>query len=174
MDTNESVETPAEATQALSPQFAALAKAKRALQAKERALQAKEAALNTSKPDNTALDEYKARLKREALRVLQEEGVTYDQLTEQVLSSSQDNPSVSRLEAEIKAIKDSLENQSKSQIDREKQVRDRALAVMQRDADKLVSEGDTYEMVREAGYAKKAIELIDKTACQDWRSHPCG
>lgn len=151
-----------EATKPLSPQFAALAKEKRALQAMKRELEAQKAA-QTQPGTMKALEDYRARLKTEALRVLQEEGVTYDQLTEQILASGQDNsPAFSRLEAEIKALKEGLENQTKSMTQRDQDSEKQALALMTRDADKLVAQGDDYEMVREAGYTPKAIELIHR------------
>ena len=65
-----------EDTKPLSPQFAALARERRALQVKERELAAKEAALTQNPGGSDVI----ARLKQQPLSVLQEAGVTYEQL----------------------------------------------------------------------------------------------
>lgn len=164
LDKGEDTAAAAEATQPLSPQFAALVKQKRALEARERALQAKEAALQSKPQSNEALDQYKARIKSEALKVLQEEGVTYDQLTEQILSSSDPNSSTySKIESEIKALNEKLENQNKSFQERDAQAEKQVLSQIKREADQLVAQGEDYEMVREAGYTPQAVELVHRT-----------
>jgi hypothetical protein len=166
-DTLASIEQATQASEEnkpLSPQFAALAKQKRAQQLKEQELLAKEKALEINQGGMKSLDEYRARIKANALSVLQEEGVTYDQLTEQILASNQENADLAALKAEIKALKEGFDNQSKSQTEREAQVERQVLAQIRRDADQLIAQGgDEYEMVREAGYTPKVVELIHKT-----------
>lgn len=152
-----------EDTKPLSPQFAALAKQKRALQLKEQEILAREKVLETSSGDTKSLEEYRNRIKANALSVLMEEGVTYDQLTEQILASNQENPDLSSLKAEIKALKEGLDNQSKTMTDREVQAEQQVLAQIGRDVTSLISQGDDYEMTREAGYGQKVVELIHRT-----------
>ncbi len=164
LDKNEPADKATEATQPLSTQFAALAKQKRALQLKEQALLAKEQELASKGTDNTSLQEYKARLKANALSVLREEGVSYDQLTEELLASTPDNGAAySEIKAELKALKEGLENQNKSLTDRDAAAEQQVLSQMKVEAERLVAEGEDFAMVREAGYVPKAIELIHKT-----------
>lgn len=158
---NEQVESVKEDTKPISPQLAAIARQKRMLQLKEQELVAKEKAL-TTQPAGQTLEEYKARIKANALSVLQEEGVTYDQLTEQILATNQENAKISALETKIASLEKGLQDQGRSQTEKDAQTEKQVLAQLTRDATSLVSEGDAYEMVREAGYAPKVVELIHK------------
>ncbi len=152
-----------EDTKPLSPQFAALAKQKRALQLKEQEILAKEKALETQSGGMKSLEEYRARIKANALSVLMEEGVTYDQLTEQILATNQDNVDLSALKSEIQALKDDLNAQKTSTSERDAATEQQVLAQIKRDADSLIAQGDDFEMIREAGYGPKVVELIHKT-----------
>lgn len=97
-----------EATQPISPQLAALAKQRRALQVKERELAEKEKALNN--PGQTR-SELEARIKSQPLSVLQELGVTYDQLTQEILGQTSNyNPEVEKLKAEIEELKKGVDS----------------------------------------------------------------
>jgi hypothetical protein len=160
-DTGGQVEPTVEATQPLSPQFAALAKQRRALQVKERELADREAALK-SQPAQAGED-WVAKLKSQPLSVLKEHGVTYDQLTDAILAEqSGRDPEVALLKQEIQTLKEGLETKF---TERDKQAEQQVLADMTREAEELVKTGDEYEMVRRSGSARKAIELIERT----WR-----
>ncbi len=164
LDTTEQTEEATEETKPLSPQFAALAKQKRALQLKEQELLAKEKALETQSGDKMSLESYRARIKANALSVLMEEGVTYDQLTEQILASNQEGADLQALRAELKAELAAIkEEQTKSLSERDAASEKQVLSQIRKDTDALISQGDEYEMVREAGYAPKVVELIHKT-----------
>lgn len=158
--TTEQVAVASEETKPLSPQFAALARQKREIQLERQKLNAEKAALVTESGDKTSLAEYKARIKANALSVLQEEGVTYDQLTEQILADNgSNNADLSAIKAEIKALKDGFDNRlSERDVLAETQVKTQ----IRRTVDQLVATGDDFEMVREAGYAPKVVDLIDK------------
>lgn len=157
----EQVKAAPEATEPLSPQFAALAKAKRTLQAKERELASREAALSSA-PVTT--DSYtKDQIRANALSIIREAGVTDDQLTESLLRESEDyGPGYTKLESEIQAMKQLLESQTKTSLDNEQAVEKQVLAQIQSDVDSLISDGDEFEAVREAGYGPKVTELIHK------------
>lgn len=149
----------AEDTKPLSPQFAALAKQRRALQVKERELAEREKALQAQPQSGS--DDLVARLKSEPLRVLQEHGVTYDQLTDAILSNQNvHNPEIQELKAEIKALKEGVD---KSLSDRDAQAEQAVLAEMRREAVLLAKSGDTYEMVRETNSVPDVIQLIHRT-----------
>lgn len=161
--TDTSVNKPAEATvevtQPLSPQLALLAKQKRALQVKERELQEREKALLSKDSGNPSIEV--ARLKSEPLRVLLENGVTYEQLTEAILNNpGGQNSEVMALKQEIEALRQGLDKKfADRDADGEKQV----LAEMQREANLIVGQNDDFELVRETKSVPKAIELIRRT-----------
>lgn len=152
-------EATVEATQPLSPQFAALARQKRALQLEKAEFDKQKAELS-SQPTK-ALEEYKAKLKSSPMRTMLEEGVSYDQLTEEILSDQGGfNPEIQELKAQIKALKEGVD---KTLVDRDTQAEQAALNEMRREADRLAKEGDTFEMVRETQSLPKVIDLIHRT-----------
>lgn len=163
-DPVESTGAAPEVTKPLSPQFAALAKKERALQVKEREIAAREQALSANGSGTTPSPDLIARLKADPLSVLDEQGVTYDQLTEAIVARSQNQgPEYQRLQAEIKAVKDALETQTKTQAQRDQDAEAQVLSQIGKDVKRLVAEGDTYELVREAGYEQKVVDLIHRT-----------
>ncbi len=151
-----STNTTVEATQPISPQYAALAKQRRALQVKERALLDRERALESKSQgsDQIPID----RLKSEPLSVLLEAGVTYEQLTEAILNN-QGNPELSALKAEMKALKEGVQKQFSEQ--EENQIKS-SLATMRRQAESLIS-SDDYELVRESRSLPDVMRLIERT-----------
>lgn len=145
-----------EATEPISPQFAALARQRRALQVKERELREKEKALaeGSSGTDHIPL----ARLKSEPLKVMLENGVTFEQLTEAILAN-QANPELNALKAEMSALKDGVE---KRFTDQQEQAIKNGLASKSREIDSVL-EDDAYELVRTTGSKRKVLELIERT-----------
>lgn len=156
---SESVQEPNEATKRLNPQFAALAKAKRAAAAKEAAIVAKEQALAKQEADMKVAFDKLNRLKANPLSVLQEEGITYDQLTEAILNGNTSNPEIESLKNEFKTMKEELLN---AQTQRDQLQEQQALRQLNREVENLVSQGDEFETIREAGYAPKVVELIHR------------
>lgn len=163
-DINETKE--AEATnQPLSPQFAELAKRRRALQLKERALAEKEKAWVAQSSGNNGID--RARLKSQTLSVLQEEGVMneefYNQLTEHLLAN-QSNAEINALKSEINALKEGVD---KRFLEKETQAEQQVLAEMKREAERLSSQGDSFELIRETRSIPKVMQLIEQTYRED-------
>lgn len=153
---------PDEATQPLSPQFAALARQRRALQQEKQAFE-REKAESATKQDVGGVD--RARLKSDPIGVLLEEGVTYEQLTEAVLANQNGyNPEIKKLQDEIRALKAETE---KTFSDKETQAEESALNEMERDAIRLSSQGDEFALVRETGSIKKVRDLIHRVYKQD-------
>lgn len=157
----EAIEPPAtEVTKPIAPQFVALAKEKRAAQVRTAALDAREKAL-AEREANTANPDLIARLKAQPLSVLQEHGVTYDQLTEAILNGSDAiNPEIQALKAELKALKEGVD---KTLGDRDTQAEQAALGEMRREAEKLARDGDAFEMVRETKSLPQVMDLIHRT-----------
>lgn len=149
-----------EATQPLSPQFAALAKQRRALQVKEREIADREKALGAAAPVQGDVVT-KAQLKSDPLSTLLDAGVTYDQLTAAILASQDGTgPEIQALKDEIKALKDGVETKFK---DKEAQAEQQVLAEMRKEATLLIAEGDAFEMVRETKSIDDVISLIERT-----------
>lgn len=154
-DTSSDADPVTEVTKPLSPQFAALARQRRALQVKEREIQERERALASQPKDG---GDVLSRLKSSPLAVLQEAGVTYDQLTEAILANPNGNNSdIIALREELKATKEDF---SKTLSERDKQTEREALAEMRRNTDRLVAQGDDFEMIRETGSQDDVVKLI--------------
>ncbi len=159
-----------EETIPLDPQVALEMKYKRTLQkiaqekdARIKDLEAKLAGGNTA---NFNPDEYIriSDIQANPLSII-EKGVTYDQLTEAVLSdqSNAKNPSFIKLQSEIAAVKASLEDQAKLQTERDELTKKQVLFQMEKDAQALAARSDEYELVRTTGAVKDVVRLIDKT-----------
>jgi hypothetical protein len=146
-----------EATGPISPQFAALAKQRRVLQQERRTFEDEKKAFQEKSQGSGSVD--LARLKSEPLSVLMEAGVTYDQLTEAILANP-GNSEISTLKAEIKALKEGVDQKF---TDKETQNEQQVLKQMQKEAEQLSAEGDTYELVRETGSIPDVMELIERT-----------
>lgn len=150
-----------EATEPLSPQAAALARQRRSLQVKERELAAREAALKTA-PAAQAGGIDLARLKAEPLSVMQEHGITYDQLAQQILASQQGvSPEQFRaLQAELATVKDSFKQEL---TQRDQAGRAEAIKAMTQEAQDLVAQGgEEFEVVRATQSVPLAIKLIER------------
>ena len=153
----------AEDTKPLSPQFAALRKQQRALQIREKELAEREKALEATTGSTPDTSDALSRLKADPLSVLQEAGVTYDQLTEAILSNSQElSPAVKQLQSELKAVKAALDEQNKSLQNRDTEQEQQVLADIKREAVKL-SAVDDYEMVRITNSVDDVVRLIHRT-----------
>lgn len=160
----DTVEPSVEATQPLSPQFAALAKQKRALQL-ERAEFDKQKAEMISQGTTSSTDLI-AKLKSNPMSVLQEHGVTYDQLTESILSGNEPNPELIELKQKLEALEKGLETKFQT---REQQQEEAALQEMLYEAEDLAKEGEAYEMIRTEEAYDKVLRLIHDTYKQTGR-----
>lgn len=159
-DDNVQANVTAEATQPLSPQLAALAKQKRALQVKEREVAEREKALGGS-----TRAELEARIKSQPLSVLQELGVTYDQLTTDILAAQSGvSPEIHALKAELKALKEGVD---KTLSDKDAATEKAVLGEMRRNVNQLCQEGDDFEMIRETRSQPEVMDLIYKTWKRD-------
>jgi hypothetical protein len=151
---------PSEETKPLSPQMAALAKQRRALQVKERELQEREKAFQASASKKDSWID-PAQLKEKPLSVLLQNGVTYNQLTEALLSGQGDvNPEIADLKASIQALQDGF---TKTMAEKDAQAERQALDEMRREATFLATQGDDFEMIRETGSISDVVSLIEKT-----------
>lgn len=140
--TNEAV---TEETKPLSPQFAALAKQKRALQLERAQFEKDKAAAASVQPQGQ--NDLVERLKSQPLSVLQEHGISYDQLTEALLASNDGSSQKLReFEAKLAALEQGFEQKLSA---RDAQAEEAALTEMLHEAEALAKDGESYEMVRE-------------------------
>jgi len=156
-DKNKEPMSAAEETQPISPQFAALARQRRALQVKERALADREKALEAMSQGGDMIP--KARLKSETLKVLEEAGVSYDDLTQAILANP-GNAELRALEAKVASLESGVD---KKLQDREAQQEQQVLAEMRREAASLIAQGEDFEMVRETHSLPDVMKLIEQT-----------
>jgi hypothetical protein len=158
-DTSGQTNAAVESTQPLSPQFAALAKQRRALQVKERELAERE--VKMAKPAEQSDDFVsKADILSNPLKIF-DLGLTYDQLTEAILANQSGvTPEIKALKEELKRVKEDV---NKTLTDRDTQAEQQVLAEMRKEAESLIKQGDTYEMVRETGSLKHVMQLIYQT-----------
>jgi hypothetical protein len=153
----ESVEPAAvEATQPLSPQFAALARQKRALQIERAALEKQKAEMAGS--GKISRQEFLAELKAKSLSVMQEAGLSYDELTQAILANPQ-NEELQALKAKVDSLEKGVDEKFQS---REKENEEAALDQMVRDAKVLAKEGDSFALVRETNAFGDVRELIKR------------
>lgn len=149
-----------EDTKPLSPQVAALAKERRAIQRERMELEALKKELESRTPMNGS-EELVTKLKAKPLSVLLEHGVTYDQITEELLSQSSGlNPEIQSLKAELKALKEGVD---RTLSDRDTRAEQQVLAEMQKEAVILAKTDDTFELVREEGCIPDVMKLIHRT-----------
>lgn len=136
-----------ESTQPLSPQFAALAKQRRALQVKERELAEREAKA-TKAPEGEFVT--KADLLANPLKIF-DLGLTYDQLTEALLSNGSGNT------LDIKALKDELRKDMDDRLSSQAQTQEEAaLNSIADEIESFSKEGEAYELIRE----RKALPAV--------------
>lgn len=188
IDSNESASVAPEAVQAaepakakedpLSTQYAILARKEKAIRAKVQELKAKEDALKAqelaskdkSEPNQSRSDDFdlKSRLVKDPMSVLNELGITYDQLTNSAAAQPTfEELRLSKLEtelkAEIKALRDAQDNTKKSFEERDKQSYDQAISQITNEAKALVMSNPDFETIKETGSLNDVIDLIKQT-----------
>ncbi len=167
----------------LSSHYANLARKERALRAKiasqEAAIKAREAEIIAREEAVKAKDaEYstkyipKERLTNDTLNALLDAGLTYDQITEAMLTQqSQPDFSKSRAYQEMKAQLDEMKaNQEKSQKSFEEQQTNaykQAVSQIRQDTSKLVYTDPNFETIKATNSVGDVVDLIERTFKQD-------
>lgn len=183
----ETQETTAEAPKkiedpALSRQFAQLAQQEKALRQKafkqEQVFKAREAELKAKEQSFTQqpkedMSKYISRdmLKNDALTALAEAGVSYEELTQQILNQQPADPrmnaTISKLEAKIAALEQGVETTKKSQADQQSQAYQAAVKQIEIDVKHLVHTDPSFEAIKTAKATKDVVELITETYNKD-------
>ncbi len=166
---------------ALSRQFAQLARQEKALRArvqqqeqqfraKEAELKAREASLQTPQTD---MSKYISRdmLKQDALTALAEAGVSYEELTQQIISQQPVDPrmqaTINKLNAKIEALEKQNETSQKSYQDQQTQAYQAAVKQIELDVKALVQNDPNFETIKASRATKDVVELITETYHKD-------
>jgi hypothetical protein len=148
----------------LSPKFAALARKERALRSQAQALKAKEEALKAQESDYSTKYIPKDRLMKETLAVLQEQGITYDQLTGMILNQPGPQDIASqKLEAKIAELEAKLEKQVTSAQESQTKAYEQAVNQIRDEAKLLVDSDAAYETIKETDNVEAIVALIEET-----------
>jgi len=164
---------------ALSRQFAQLARQERqlrikaqqqkaALDAREADLKAREAALGQQPTFDPKEYVPRSRLKQEALTVLAEEGIDYNELTQQALNQqpvdARTQATINELKAQIAELKQTTQKSQDSYIEQQKQAYQAAVKQIEMDARSLVkADPNEFEAIAKTGSVKDVVDLIVKT-----------
>jgi hypothetical protein len=178
----EEVQEPAkpEVDEGVKRQFAQLARQEKALRAKaqqqdkafkerEAQLAAREAAI---KPQDLSDYARLSDLRRDPLALLEKAGVTYDQLTEQLLNPAPKNPQyeakIDDMQAKIDALMERLEAGTKSQAESQQQQYQAAVNQITLDAKALVKANPIeFEAIAKTNSVRDVVELIEQTYAKD-------
>lgn len=167
---------------ALSRQFAQLARQEKNLRARvlqqEQAFKAREAALAAKEQQFTAqkpdMSSYYTRdqVKADALKVLSEAGVSYDDITQQMISQQSVDPrlmnTIDQLKQQIQELKNANEATKQSQSESQTQAYQAAVKQIETDARNLVkADPITYEAIHKTGTIKEVVKLIEETYSKD-------
>lgn len=167
---------------ALSRQFAQLARQEKQLRLKaqqqDQQLKAREAALAAREAEIAAKSstydtDYipKSRFKQDALSALEEAGLSYDEITQQVINQGQRDPRtdamISRLEAKIVALEEQNSNSAKAMSTQQQQQYDAAVAQIRTDAKKLVFTDPNFETIKATNSVSDVVDLITQTYDKD-------
>lgn len=155
-DTDVQTKPEPEAIRQVSPEAAALARQRRALQVKERELADKEKALQTNGQTRADLEQ---RIKSKPLSVLQELGVTYDQLTNELLGK-QGNGDIDALQSEITSLRKTIDDKFAAKDVAQEQA---VFEHMKKNVDKISFSSEKYKFIRESKSQEDVMELIKRT-----------
>ena len=165
----------------LSSQYATLARKEKALRLQQQQMKARELALKAQEdalkaPAKPSFDESKYvprdRLTQDPFTVLNELGLTYDQLTEMALNAPKPEQmaimnEMKALKSEIAALKGEQEKSSKSFEEKEKLQYTQAMNQIRNEVNHLVSVDPQFETIQATGSVGDVVELIERTFNED-------
>lgn len=181
IEVTQKVATPEQDDRA-AKQFALLARREKALRAKaqqqEQALKAREQALAEREAKLTQqpqIDQSKYisidRFKADPLGVMAETGLSYDELTQQLINQQPRDPrteaTISRLEAKVRELEQQVEGTRKTYSDNQKQAYDAAVKQIEVDVRNLVKTNPEFETIKATGSVRDVVELIEETYRKD-------
>lgn len=177
-------EVKAEQPKTESSEYLRLVRAEKALRAKQQAadqaFKAREAAIAAREQELANKDsQYKLgyiskdTFKQSPLQALAEAGVTYEELTQQLINQQPVDPridaTIKSLEAKIKAMEEDSSNSKKAQADQQTQAYQAAVKQIKADVSHLVFTDPAYEAVKATNSINDVVELIEKTYAEEGR-----
>lgn len=141
------------------------------LKAREAALAAREAAVQ--QPTEPDLSNYvdKARIKQDAISVLEEAGISWDELTNQAINRQNIDPrvtnTISRLEAKIAQLEKATEASQKTYEQQQQDSYQAAVKQITSDAKQLVYTDPEFETVKAMNAVNDVVDLIKKQHAAD-------
>ena len=166
---------------AVTRQFAKLAQQEKSLRARiqqqeasfrarEDALKAKEASLQVPQTDMTKYIS-KDMFKQDALAALAEAGMTYEEVTQQIMSQQPTDPrvlnTINKLQAKIDALEAKTADSQKSYQDQQSAAYQAAVKQIELDVKTLVNSDPNYETIKHTSASKDVVELITETYNKD-------
>lgn len=171
---------PAKVEDPLSSQYAQLARKEKALRvqaqqvkAQNDALAAREAAIKAKESEYQG-DSYipKDRLSTDTLRVLEEAGISYEQLTQEMLNAPspearQQATVIAKLEAKIAALEEGQNKVAKTFEDSQQNAYNQAVTQLKNEAKQMVYATADFETIKETNSVDDVVELITETFKKD-------
>jgi hypothetical protein len=109
----------------------------------------------------------KSRLMDDPLAVLQEAGIDQAKLTEMMMSTTRDDPTIRALKAELRALKDSQIAAQKAAEEQSSQQYQQAIKQIGSEVKMLVDHDETFEMIKNSESYDAVVELIEQTFNKD-------
>ncbi len=179
VETEETVQDPE-----VQRRFAQIARQEKALRAKahqqnlalkqrEDALKAREAALEAPKPAQQDFSNYipKDRIKQDALGVLEEAGISWDDLTNQAINRAPTDirvtNTIARLEQKIAQLEEANQNSQKTYQEQQTAQYQAAIKQIKNDAKQLVYTDPEFETIKSMNAVKDVVDLIEQTYKKD-------
>ncbi len=164
----------------LSSEYAQLARKEKALRAQAMqvkaqndALAAREAAIKAKEAELHG-DSYipKDRLSKDTIRVLEEAGISYEQLTQEMLNAPsqearQQAQVIAKLEAKLAAIEEGQNKISKGIEESQSNAYKQAVNQIRNEAKQMVYATPDFETIKETNSVEDVVELITKTFEKD-------
>lgn len=159
----------------LSAQYAQLARKEKQIRAMNQQIKAQEAAIKAREEALAAKEagmgsQYvpKERLTKETLAVLAEQGISYDQLTQQALEQTgapdaQSAALIAKLEAKVLALEANQQKTTKSLEDNQKNSYDQAVNHLRSQTKQLVAADPNFETIKVSGAIEDVVDLIKQT-----------
>jgi hypothetical protein len=169
----------------LSSQYAILARKEKALRQREQQLKAREEALKSAKPAEELPPQTpksaefdpskyvdKERLAKDPFTVLNEMGLSYEQLTELALNAPKPEQlalmnEINTLKNELKALKGETENTKKTFEESQQQQYKQAVNQIKAEARSLITHDPQFETIKATDSIDDVVELIEQTFKQD-------
>lgn len=143
------------------------------LKAREAELAAKEAAIKSKEQEYTQGYISKDQLKADTLRILSDAGVSYDDLTQQILSQGSVDPAtqtlIQRLEKKIQQLEEKASTSDRLVEESQKQQYQAALRQIEMDVKSTVQNDPNFETIRATKSIPDVVQLIEEVYNKDGR-----